>query len=363
MKMVLLNPGPVCLTQRVRNALAGEDLCHREPEFTAMTLKILERLARVYPEAQGGYDPILLTGSGTAAVEAMLASLAPHKGRTLVVSNGVYGERMAEMLRRQNKPYTVTAVPWEEPLDMKAVESVLAADRTITHIATVHHETTTGRLNDISALADLSRRFDVKILLDGVSSFAGEYIDFVGWPLEAVAATANKCLHAAPGVSFVMVRKSRLMEGASVLPPLYFDLFAYHQSQRQGGSLFTQSVPACRALLEALDEMEEAGGWRPRHKRYIELSRSLRKHLLAMGVEALVSEESGAATLTAFNLPGGISYSKIHDRLKERGFVIYAGQGKIAERIFRIANMGAISDADWHRLFDELTEFIGRKCP
>ena len=359
--MILLNPGPVTLTPCVRNALMGEDLCHRESEFADMTLEILERLARVYPEAQTNYEAVLLTGSGTAAVEAMLATLAPSDGHTLVASNGVYGERMAEMLRRQSKPHTQISAAWEAPVDIAAVEQALAADRGITHVVTVHNETTTGRLNNIVALAEICSKYNVKILLDAVSSFAGEHIDFSGWPLEAVAATANKCLHGAPGVSFVLVQKSRLAEDVSNSPSLYLDLLAYYKLQGQGWSPFTQAVPACRALLEALKETEEMGGWSERHKRYLELSGSLRAHLLSLGVEALIARESGAAMLTAFDLPEGVSYSDLHDNLKKSGFVIYAGQGNMADRIFRIANMGAIGDSDWEELFDALTGYIRRK--
>ncbi len=357
--MILLNPGPVSLTPRVRSALAGGDMCHREPEFAAMQLKILERLVSVYPEARANYDAMLLAGSGTAAVEAMLASFAPREGRTLVVVNGVYGERMEEMLRRQGKPYTVVAASWESPIDMAAVEKTLAADRTITHIAAVHHETTTGRLNDVKALADLSRRYGATILLDAVSSFAGELIDFVQWPLEAIAANANKCIHGAPGASFVIAKKTCLKKCGTAANSLYLDLLTYHKMQREGGSPFTQCVPSCRALLEALNEMEEGGGWQARRERYIKLSRSLRAHLSDLGVEALVPEKDAASMLTAFKLPAGISYKMLHDQLKEKGFIIYAGQGKIAERVFRIANMGAIGDADWERLFGELARIIG----
>jgi 2-aminoethylphosphonate-pyruvate transaminase len=356
--MILLNPGPVTLTPRVRNVLAGEDLCHRESEFADMTVDILERLARVYPEASAHYEAVLLTGSGTAAVEAMLATLAPLDGHTLVVRNGVYGERMEEMLRRQSKPYTQIGSDWESPIDIKAVEQALAADSSITHVATVHHETTTARLNDIAALSEVCRTYNVKILLDAVSSFAGEVIDFATWPLEAVAATANKCLHGAPGASFVLVEKSRLAQDVSASPSLYLDLLGYYKLQRQGWSPFTQAIPAYRALLEALKEMEDLGGWSARHKRYQELSSTLRAHLLSMGIQALISEENGAAMLTAFDLPDGMGYLELHDKLKQRGFIIYAGQGKMSERIFRIANMGAIDAADWKRLFDALTDLI-----
>src|SRR5947209_15694271 len=102
-KVCLLNPGPVTLTDRVRQALLRPDLCHREPEFAALQEDVRARLARVYPEAADDYAAVLLTGSGTAAVEAMTGSLVPPEGKALVVANGIYGERIASILEVQGK--------------------------------------------------------------------------------------------------------------------------------------------------------------------------------------------------------------------------------------------------------------------
>src|SRR3954468_23995387 len=92
---LLLNPGPVTLSLRVREALLRPDLCHREPEYSALQQSVRQRLSRVYREAENGYETVLITGSGTAAVEAMVGSLVPCDGNVLVLSNGIYGERIA----------------------------------------------------------------------------------------------------------------------------------------------------------------------------------------------------------------------------------------------------------------------------
>ena len=119
---ILLNPGPVTLTGRVRNAMGQADWCHREPEFAALTKSINARLAGVYGAAEDDFVSVMLTGSGTAAVEAMLSSFAPVKGRTLVVANGVYGERMATMLGTMGRPCEVLSGEWDAPIDLAAVE-------------------------------------------------------------------------------------------------------------------------------------------------------------------------------------------------------------------------------------------------
>jgi len=150
-RTVLLNPGPVTLSDRVRKALTLGDWCHREPEFADLTRDINSRLVRVYREMAGKFDAVMLTGSGTCAVEAMLASFAPHTSATLVIANGVYGERMARMLEVHERKHYIIQLPWGDAIDLERVRRELQLQQDITHIAVVHHETTTGRLNDLSA--------------------------------------------------------------------------------------------------------------------------------------------------------------------------------------------------------------------
>jgi len=345
---LLLNPGPVTMTERVHRALATGDVCHREGEFAELTLEVKRRLESVYPHAKG-YEAVLLTGSGTAAVEALLDSLVPRDGKVLVVQNGVYGERIAAILQAHGKPHVPLRAEWTSAIDLPAVERALAADRAITHVAAVHNETTTGRLNDIAALGRICREAGKPLLLDAVSSFGGEELDFEAWNLAALASTANKCLHGAPGICFVLAR-SALLDGASGATTLYLDLQRYRREQRQGWSPFTQATHVMRALREALCELEEQGGWKARQAHYRALSTRVRSGLRELGVDALLADEACSSMIGAFALPRGLAYATLHDALREQGFVIYAGQGDLARTIFRIANMGDLRMDDIERL-------------
>jgi 2-aminoethylphosphonate-pyruvate transaminase len=342
-RTVLLNPGPVTLSERVRRALLRPDMCHREADFTALMADLRGRVERVYPAHD--HRAVLLSGSGTAAVEAMLATLAPREKTTVVLANGVYGERMAAMLEAHGKPVQLLKGDWLQPLDLEAAERALA-DRAVGAVATVHHETTTGRINDVQAVAGLCERRGLPLLLDAVSSYGGEALEIGRF--EAVAATANKCLHGVPGVAFVLVRPGALRreEGPR---SVYLDLRRYVQGDE---APFTMAVQSCFALHEALQEMEEAGGWTARRARYRTISEAVRKRLLP--VEPLVEVDARASMLTAWPLPERVSYHALHDRLRAAGFVIYAGQGALAGRIFRIATMGDIHDADLARLLEAL---------
>jgi 2-aminoethylphosphonate-pyruvate transaminase len=351
-RTILLNPGPVTLSDRVRRALLREDLCHREPEFAQLTLDIKARLARIYPEAANDYEAILLTGSGTCAVEAMLSTLIPREGKALIVANGVYGERIAAMVAAHGKALDVVTCQWHEPMNLIEVENRLDQDPSITHVVAVHHETTTGRLNDVAQLGQICKRKNVVLLLDCVSSFGAEAIEFADWNLEACAATANKCLHGVPGISFVLVKKSVFESRCSAAGTVYLDLYPYHKEQAQGYSPFTQAVHVAYALQEALKEMEEMGGWTARHNHYSFLAQQIRQSLQQVGVRTLLDEQDYSCVLTSFKLPSSCNYENIHDTLKDSGFVIYAGQGAFKNSIFRIANMGDIQPNDMQRLLD-----------
>jgi 2-aminoethylphosphonate-pyruvate transaminase len=343
--MKLLNPGPVSLTPRVRRALVDADLCHREPEFAELGQDVLARLAGVYPDAAPAFVPVLLTGSGTAAVEAMIGSLIGRSSRSLVLANGVYGERIAAMLQRQSKPFEVIASPWEQGIDLDRAAAALRTGR-IGAVLAVHHETTTGRLNATAELGALCRDAGVPLYLDTVSSFGGEAIRFDDWNLGACAATANKCLHGAPGVSFVLARRAALA-APTAATSVYLDLHRYERAQRDGYSPFTPAVHVLRALREALAELQEAGGWQARHARYRALSGLLREGLAGLGLVPLLRADADrSVVLTAYRLPRSTGYQDLHDRLKAEGFVIYGGQGPLASTIFRIAVMGDLTRAD-----------------
>jgi len=358
-RMILLNPGPVTLTERVRAALTSGDWCHREPEFAALTKDINRRLVGVYPNLTESYAAVMMTGSGTSAVEAMLASFAPDTGGTLVLANGVYGERMAKMLTAHRKPHELLQGAWMEPVDVAAAAELLDRHPEITHVATVHHETTTGRLNDLPAVGALCCERDIALLLDGVSSYGAEAVDAEAWNLEAIAATANKCLHGVPGLSFVVGHDRLWTRTSPQIGSVYLDLYAYFAGQHgEGFSPFTQAVQVAFALSEALDELEEAGGWRARRRAYRDRAARIHAELAAAGIGMLLQEEDYSSVLRSYLLPEGVAYAQLHDGLKDAGFVIYAGQGQLAPDVFRVAHMGDITDADLDALCSALRELL-----
>jgi 2-aminoethylphosphonate-pyruvate transaminase len=349
--MLLLNPGPVTLSDRVRRSLLQPDLCHREPEFFDLQDEARSRLLSIYSLDPERWTAVLISASGTAAVESMVASLVPQEGRVLSVENGVYGERIAQMCAQYGIAHERLIGDWLLPPDLDAISARLDAQPAharITHVALVHHETTTGRLNDLRSLGALCRDRGVELLVDGVSSFGAEPIDFENTALSAVAATANKCLHGVPGAAFVIARRSALARATS--RTYYLDLGRLARLQDERGTPFTPAVHVYYALVEALREHADQGGRIARHRSYAALAEQVRAGLAELKVQTLIPSDESSVVLRAYRLPEGMSYARLHDALKSRGFVIYAGQGMLSKTLFRISTMGQINAADIDRL-------------
>ena len=359
-RIVLLNPGPVNVTDRVRQALMLPDLCHREKEFSNLMAMIRNKLLKAF-DIEKEYTSVLVSGSGTAALEmAVSSSLSPGRSM-LVIQNGVYGERISKICEiYQFRQHTIK-LKWGEPPSLKDIENELKQNPDIEVVALVHHETTTGLLNPLEVLGELARRYEKVFLVDCISSLAGDAIDFRSCPIDIAVGTANKCVQGFPGVSFVLFRKEQLKR-LSKIPErsLYLNLTSYHKAQETGGILFTPAIPAYYALDVALDELieETVAG---RIKRYSKVAQFLRTGFRDIGLEFLIPENWQSNCLTSLHLPKGLSYEKLHDELKANGFVIYAGQGNLSENIFRVANMGDITQKEFERFLQVLKPTLPKK--
>jgi len=345
---ILLNPGPVSLSEGVRRAVAREDLCHRELEFFELQDKVIAGLVNVYQCDPRHWAAVLVGGSGTTAMEAMVASLVPEDANVLVLENGVYGERLSKIAGIYKIPNQALKTSWGGEINLEKLEQLLAGGE-ISHLLAVHHETTTGRLNPVKAIAAMCTRHGVKLLLDGVSSFGAESIPFAEESLQAVAATANKCLHGIPGLAMVICRRESLeqdIEPRSLV--LHLPAWAEHQARQS--TPFTPSVNGMLALKQALKELKKQGGWKARRSRYRALAGRVAATCEDLGIEQWLPASESSCVLRSYHMPAGLTYNVLHDGLKQQGFVIYAGQGKLSEELFRISTMGEISDYDMARL-------------
>lgn len=345
--MILLNPGPVNVSERVRNALRRPDICHRESEFSDLLRSIRQKLMEAFvPNAPSEYTAILITGSGTAAVEAALLSSLPTGKRALIINNGVYGERMASIVGVHRLGVSEFKLDWGTRPDPEKLRLALRQHPEVHAVGMVHHETTTGLVNPVKEIAEVVDSQNRVFILDSVSGLGGEALDIAGSNIYMVAGTAGKCIQGFPGAAFLLIRKG-FMERMKSYPKRswYLHLPHYYESEEQGSIPFTPAVQVYYALEEALTELLEEGVAN-RIRRYQRAAGIIRTGMATMGIKAVLPAEAQSNSLTAYHLPPGLDYPALHDGLKARGYVIYAGQGQLESKIFRVANMGALSEAD-----------------
>jgi 2-aminoethylphosphonate-pyruvate transaminase len=223
----------------------------------------------------------------------------------------------------------------------------------------IHHETTTGLINPIHKVGAITKKYGRTFYLDSVSGLGGEEINLVDDNVDICICTANKCIQGLPGLSFVLLKQDEVKRLRNIPPrSLYFNVISQLDEQEQKGECpFTPSVHTFYAFEEALDELLEEGV-QGRLNRYKKASSYLRKEFKRLGLELLLPETLLSNTITALKLPENMTYTHLHDSLKERGFIIYAGQGELNKTIFRIANMGELTMDDLERLINNLQKVI-----
>lgn len=358
-KYILLTPGPVNIKERIREALLKPDICHREVEFAKILLGCRRKLVRAF-KIENNYEVVFFSGSGTAAVEAAIVSSVPQNKKILIVNNGVYAERMVMIARRHkidvvNLKFNITQRP-----DIATVERKLKSVKYIAVVAMVHHETSTGLLNPVEEIGKLCRKFRMLYLLDSVSGLGGEKLNFQKVGVDLCVSVANKCLESIPGISFILINKKAVSRIKQVQPrTLYLDIISNLKLQENGDYAFTPAVQAFYAFDVALDELIREGV-QNRIQRYKKVAALLRKNFEDLGLRYLIPLKYHSNTVTALFPPKGLTYKKLHDSLKAKGFIIYAGQAKLKDLIFRVANMGQLKTEDIRRFLKYLKAILSK---
>ena len=358
-RTMLLNPGPVNVSPRVAQALLRGDLCHREDEFGTLQSRIRELLCHAFAP-HDDYTAILLTGSGTAALEAAVASSLHPQRKMLVINNGVYGARMAQMASIHGFDIVELTSPWTSPPELGQIDRMLREDPAIEVVSLVHHETTTGLLNPVAAIGEIVKQYGRVLLVDSISGLGGEKIDLAAASIGLCVGTANKCIQGLPGVSFVLVKNTE-MQRMQDFPPrtLYFHLPMLYVHQQRESTPFTPAIQVMYALDEALQELLEEGVAQ-RIMRYRTAALLLRDGFESLGLKCLLPPDLRSNTITSLELPAGFTYEALHDALKVQGYVIYAGQGDLAARVFRVANMGDHTIEQFQGFLAALTAVLKR---
>jgi len=358
-ELTLLCPGPVTTSGRVRRALAQADISHRDSAFVELLAQTVARLRRVAGAPE--HDVLLVGGGATAATEAALATFVGANERILVISNGAFGERIAEMAQCLGIPMSHLRYDWGEPIVLEQLQGMLDGDPRIKAVAMVHHETSVGRLNPVYEVGRLLAPRHIRYFVDIVSSLGAEEFDMVRSRATVAIGSANKCLHGVAGAAFVITRREVWDETAHVPPrSMYLDLRRYRAYMRESGQTpFTPPVPAVAALEAALHELEDQGGVPARRAHYLALNARLRAGLLGLGLRIRNDGPHSAVSLTVATLPPGITFDDFYRDLRHRGFLVYKGKGPVSHDSFLVANMGDVDLATVDRFLETVADIAG----
>lgn len=343
---LLLTPGPLTTARSTREAML-RDWGSRDAQFAAMNQRVLARLVEL-AGGDGRYAAVLLQGSGTFAVEAMIGTFIPRAGKLLVLINGAYGRRMAQICRVIGRDFATIETPEDTPPDPNAVAAALAADSAITHVAAVYCETTSGILNPVPEIARLVAASGRRFLVDAMSAFGALPCDAREFAFDALASSCNKCLEGVPGAAFVICRRAALEGAAGNAHSLALDLHdQWSFMEKTGQWRFTPPTHVIAAFDRALAEHAAEGGTDGRGARYRRNCRVLVEGMRAMGFRTLLPDRLQAPIIVTWLTPADprFDFDVFYDALRRRGYLIYPGKLTVADS-FRIGCIGRLTEAD-----------------
>ncbi|HDZ9133311.1 TPA: 2-aminoethylphosphonate--pyruvate transaminase [Vibrio cholerae] len=357
---LLLTPGPLSTSESVREAML-KDWCTWDDDYNLEIVEVIRRKLVTLATTQSGYTSVLMQGSGTASVEATIGSVMLPTDKLLVIDNGAYGARIAQIAQYLNIACRVIAPGETTQPNLDEIADVLTHDPAITHVAIVHCETTTGMLNPIAEVAKIAKQHGKRVILDAMSSFGGIPMDIGALGIDFMISSANKCIQGVPGFGFVIAKRSELEQCQGRARSLTLDLFDQWQcmEKNHGKWRFTSPTHTVRAFYQALLELESEGGIAARYQRYQTNQTQLVKGMRELGFAPLLPEKLHSPIITSFYSPEHSDYqfAEFYQRLKQQGFVIYPGKVSHAD-CFRIGNIGEVYPQDIERLLSAMQHAI-----
>lgn len=355
----LLTPGPLTTTSSVKEEMLL-DRCTWDHDYKMITQNIRAKLLELAGANEEDYTTVLMQGSGTFAVEAVMNSAISNTDKALIITNGAYGERIVKIAQYIGLAFSEYSIAYNEYPNEEEIRTILKEDSDITHLVMVHCETTTGILNPIEMISDLSKEFGKTLIIDAMSSFGGMEINVPDLGIDYLISSANKCIQGVPGFGFVIARLEKLIACEGNSHSLSFDLYdQWKEMDKDGKWRFTSPTHVVAAFAKALDELEEEGGISARFTRYQNNNRILRERLEKIGFKAYITEEKQSPIITTFLFPSDdFHFEPFYTFVKERGYVLYPGK-LTNEHTFRVGNIGEIYEEDIEQLCDIIESYMG----
>jgi len=353
---LLMIPGPVKLHERIINAMARQMIGHRSKDFEEVFEYCINALKPLFGTKS---DVVIISGSGTAGMEAAVASFSKVK-RVTCIDNGKFGERFAKIASRYTEVDHIR-FEWGTSIDLEKVEESIAEGSEA--VTFVHNETSTGILNPAKEIAKIAHKYDALVIMDGITSVGGDEVKMDEWGIDVAVVGSQKCIGAPPGLAAVAI-SDRAWDHYNERVPYYLDLKAYVKKAEENQTPYTPAVPLFLALAEALKIIEEEG-LENRIKRHRKFSKAVRAWCESAGLELFpkLNEVSAYSnTVTAIRMPENVTDKELRETLqREYGITISGGQEHLKGKIFRIGTMGNITKRDVLATLAAIEDILLRK--
>lgn len=354
---ILLTPGPLTTSTATKLAMV-RDWGSRDTGFIELNRRMRQMLLQVV-NVEHTHVCVPLQGSGTFAVEAMLGTMVPKSGHVLVPLNGAYCRRIQRICSILGRKITAVEYDERDPVKPADIDAALKKDPSITHVALVHCETSTGVLNPLHEISETVSRHGKSLLVDAMSSFAAVPIE---GPFDALVAASGKCLEGPPGMSFALIRKNSLERCAGNSPSLVLDLHdQWMNMEKTAQWRFTPPTVIVAALHAALEQFAAEGGRAARGARYRRNCEVLIEGMTKLGFRLFLDPKHQAPVIVTFLAPTDPNYDfqRFYDRVREKGFVLYPGKLTQVDTL-RVGCIGAIDEhairAAVHAIADTVAE-------
>lgn len=359
---ILLNPGPATTTDTVKMAQIIPDICPREKEFAEKMAQFRKDILGVVHADPQEYTSVLFCGSGTICIDVCVNSLLPEGKKMLIVDNGAYSSRAAEVCRCYGLPHIDLKSSVYDIPDLKAVEDTLEANPDIAVVYCCHHETGTGVLNPIREIGAAAHRHGAIMVADTTSSLGMIPIDVERDNIDFCMASAQKGIMAMTGLSFVIGRTTEVIKSKDYpVRSFYCNLYQQYAGFEKNGEMrFTPPVQTVYAALQGLKEYYVEGE-SPKYERHLRVNRAIHEGLRKLGLKEAIRPEiqSGLVVSVLYPEDPDWDFGKVHDYCYERGFTIYPGKISTSDT-FRLCSLGAIDEDDIKDFFVVFTEALDK---
>ncbi|MCK5268552.1 MAG: 2-aminoethylphosphonate--pyruvate transaminase, partial [Spirochaetes bacterium] len=332
-------------------------------EFIKIIKDIRVKLLEAGQVAGKGYEAIIMQGSGTFSIEAVLSSAIPPDGINFIIINGAYGKRIAKICDILKIKTLIYECPENTTPDLKEIDSVLKKNNDITTVSVIHCETTTGIINPIKEIGEIVSKYKKTYFVDAMSSFGAVPADLDECRIDFLVSSANKCIEGVPGFGFILAKKQSLLKTKGMARTLTLDIYDQWEGLEKNGQFrFTPPTHSLIAFHQALMELEQEGGVESRGARYKLNYQTLIAGMRKMGFKEYLTPEDQGYIITSFRYPqnSNFNFENFYEKLNELDYVIYPGKVSNAD-CFRIGNIGRIFPTDVkallaaiHNVLDEM---------